>query len=330
MNLQSRPKALVLLVVLVLQTLLIGPASALSPTEIESCFADAINDSRSIEGAVTLEFDVGLIEYARNHSDAMRAADDLFHSTSAQLAEVLPAGWTRWGENIGWASGGDVCSRLHISFMNSAGHRANILNPDFTRVVVGVIEAGGTTWVTVVFYSHPDSLVAGLPPFTDDDGSLHELDIIALADAGVTQGCGSALFCPDAVLTRGQMAAFLVRALSLPATALDYFSDDDGGPFEAEINALAAAGITSGCDVGVFCPEASLRRGQMAAFLARALELPSTPTDYFVDDAGEFESDINAVAAAGITEGCGPTLFCPSDVVTRAQMASFLVRALGL
>ena len=69
----------------------------------------------------------------------------------------------------------------------------------------------------------------------------------------------------------------------------------------------------------------------MASFLARALNLPATPTDYFTDDEGSsYENDIDRVREAGITTGCGAGLYCPASNVTRAQMASFLVRALGL
>ncbi|MGF1667416.1 MAG: S-layer homology domain-containing protein [Acidimicrobiia bacterium] len=64
-----------------------------------------------------------------------------------------------------------------------------------------------------------------------------------------------------------------------------------------------------------------------AAFLSRALGLDPGP-DAFTDDVGgTFESEINALAAAGITRGCTVESFCPDEQVTRAQMASFLVRA---
>lgn len=51
--------------------------------------------------------------------------------------------------------------------------------------------------------------------FTDDDGSIFEDHIDKLATAGVTKGCAPGLFCPDDFVTRGQMAAFLTRALGL-------------------------------------------------------------------------------------------------------------------
>jgi hypothetical protein len=71
------------------------------------------------------------------------------------------------------------------------------------------------------------------------------------------------------------MAAFLVRALGLTDGAgSDTFVDDDGSIFEADIERLAASGITKGCNPPTnnrFCPEDRLTRGQMAAFLRRAI-----------------------------------------------------------
>jgi hypothetical protein len=74
------------------------------------------------------------------------------------------------------------------------------------------------------------------------------------------------------VISRGQMAAFLVRALDVPPSAHDSFTDDESSQFEADINSLAASGITGGCGGSRFCPNAVVTRGQMAAFLHRAFE----------------------------------------------------------
>jgi hypothetical protein len=67
------------------------------------------------------------------------------------------------------------------------------------------------------------------------------------------------------------MAAFLDRALDPDPTGADFFTDDETSIFEASINRLAAAGITTGCGNGKFCPLTSVTREQMAAFLRRAL-----------------------------------------------------------
>ncbi len=167
------------------------------------------------------------------------------------------------------------------------------------------------------------------PWFTDAVGSQFQSDILWLAESGITQGCGEDLFCPNQAVTRGQMAAFLSRALELPATGRDFFSDDGGSIFHADINRLAAAGIASGCGDRRFCPNGAVTRGQMAAFLSRALELPATGRDFFSDDGTSiFHADINRLAASGITSGCDAGRFCPNAAVTRGEMAAFLRRAM--
>ncbi len=171
---------------------------------------------------------------------------------------------------------------------------------------------------------------ASLTPFTDINGSTFRADIEWLYLQDITRGCAPTLFCPTADVTREQMAAFLVRAFDLPASSTDYFTDDETSTMEAEINALRAARITTGCAVAKYCPKANVTREQMAAFLVRALALPAATTDYFVDDeTSTFEADINALAKAGITTGCDPTHFCPRSNVSREQMAAFLHRAVG-
>ncbi len=176
--------------------------------------------------------------------------------------------------------------------------------------------------------------------FVDTAGSVHADSIDRLAAAGITAGCNPPTnnqFCPDDPVTRGQMAAFLSRGLGLDGTASDFFTDDGGISFEGDINKMAAAGITGGCNPPTrdqYCPWDTVTRGQMAAFLARALDLPETNVDYFTDDNGStFESDINRMAESAITSGCNPPAkdhYCAADEVTRAQMATFLTRALDL
>jgi hypothetical protein len=174
--------------------------------------------------------------------------------------------------------------------------------------------------------------------FLDDDASVHEGAIEAVAAEGITKGCNppdNDLFCPTAVVTRAQMASFLVRSLDLDPAA-NPFDDTSGSVHAADIAALAAAGITKGCnppDNTLFCPDQPVTRAQMASFLVRALDLePGTAS--FADTAGSVHgADIDALAAAGITKGCNPpdnTLFCPESPVTREQMATFLTRGLGL
>lgn len=168
--------------------------------------------------------------------------------------------------------------------------------------------------------------------FTDDDGSVHEPDIQAIAEVGITQGCGPNLYCPAEVVTREQMASFLVRALGLQPLASGPFTDLNPNVHVGDINALAAAGITLGCDTNRFCPSDPVQRDQMASFLTRAFELSPAPSAGFIDVPANNPhlADIDAIAAAGITVGCGAGSYCPTDVVRRDQMASFLSRSLDL
>jgi len=122
-------------------------------------------------------------------------------------------------------------------------------------------------------------------------------------------------------------------ALALPNTARAAgFTDIAASPFRADIEWLATRGVTRGCTSATFCPRAPVTRGQMASFLVRMFGYPAAPAGdpFHDDDASDHEGDINRLYAAGITAGCAPGRFCPNGIVTREQMASFLVRALAL
>ncbi|HDL42255.1 MAG TPA: hypothetical protein ENG98_04500 [Actinobacteria bacterium] len=209
-----------------------------------------------------------------------------------------------------------------------------------TRTIIVMLAATSMVFsvLSVVAYA------GDLPPlgtFFDDDGNIHEGNIEAIAADGITKGCNppdNDLYCPSATVTRGQMSAFLARALSLPGTSTDFFTDDNGSVFETDINRMAAAGITKGCnppDNDQFCPDANVTREVMAAFLVRAFGYSDDGGGgLFADTEGSiFVNDINKLATAGVTKGCNPpdnTNFCPTDLVLRDQMASFLARGLGL
>ncbi len=176
--------------------------------------------------------------------------------------------------------------------------------------------------------------------FVDDNGHFAERAIEAVKAEGITVGCNppaSDRFCPNQPVTRAQMAAFLARALRLPASDDDRFDDDDGSVFEGAIDRLATAGITVGCNPPVndrFCPDRSVSRAELAVFLVRAFHLePGTGSRGFVDVGGIYQNAIDRLRAAGVTQGCNPPVndrFCPDAPVTRAEMAVFLARVLHL
>lgn len=171
--------------------------------------------------------------------------------------------------------------------------------------------------------------------FWDDDGSTHEANIEAISAAGITKGCGNGKFCPNDLVTRGELAAFLHRSLrgKIPTGSHKAFSDISSSMFADDIIWLSATGITKGCENGRFCPNDPVSREQIAAFLRRALEssIPTgKPTQFSDVSSSTFASDIAWLSATGITRGCGSEKFCPSEPVTREQLATFLTRALGL
>ena len=109
--------------------------------------------------------------------------------------------------------------------------------------------------------------------FTDTTG-VHEANIDALAENGIANGITSTRFGTGNVTSRAEMASFIDRAFDTLSTGARWF-DDIGGTHQPAIDRLAANGITAGCAAGPtqFCPTQSVLRGQVAIFLARALEL---------------------------------------------------------
>ncbi len=217
------------------------------------------------------------------------------------------------------------------------GNDNSNVESDVIRLHPGIQSTGELTpanhgWTNPVARVTVERLPALGARFTDDNGNVHEFNIEIIAAVGITIGCNPSgtAFCPGDPTTRGQMAAFLNRALNLPDTTQDFFADDNGSIFEEDINRLAAAGITFGTSATTFSPHGPVTRGQMAAFVARAWALPSTSQDFFTDDNGSVhEADINRLAAAGVTKGTGPGTFEPFRAQQRDEMASFLARVLG-
>ena len=184
-----------------------------------------------------------------------------------------------------------------------------------------------------------DAVIKPGGTFTDDGTSSHRGWIEAISAAGITAGCEADRYCPSAPITRQQMATFIARAFDLPPATSHGFADvTPGNVHGPNVAAIAQAGVSLGCDPAgtLFCPDDVVTRQQMASFLARAIGL-ADGTAEFADVTSEnvHGGAIAAMGDAQITVGCnahalGPELFCPSDTVIRAQMATFLGRALDL
>lgn len=309
-------------------------SAAVDPVNAENQFVDLINDERTSRGLKPLAVQSDLVAGARYQADAIRDAGRLYHNPD--LASVVDSGWMKLGENVGY--GGTVAG-LHAAFMNSPSHRANVLDPNYTHVGLGVVVEGDKIWMAQVFMQAKAGYFTETtaqqttytPPFRDDDGLAYEPAIMTLVAAGITSGCSADKFCPYNYVSRAQMASFLQRAMGLTAPSIDFFWDDSFSTHQSAINAIANVKISVGCGGGKYCPSSTVSRGEIATFLVRALNLPSTSRDYFWDDNGsQHEAAINSIAAAGISSGCGGGAYCPWGGLTRGEMANFMVRGFEL
>ncbi|MBL8063643.1 MAG: S-layer homology domain-containing protein [Anaerolineales bacterium] len=169
--------------------------------------------------------------------------------------------------------------------------------------------------------------------------------IESLFDSGITGGCGNGNYCPTSPVTRAQMAVFLLKGIHGPSYAPPAVNGSTGFSDVATdywaaawIKQLAAEGITGGCGNGNYCPENTVTRDQMAVFLLKAkygssyappavngsTGFTDVPADYWA------AAWIKQLAAEAITGGCGGGLYCPSNPVTRDQMAVFLQKTFNL
>ncbi len=191
------------------------------------------------------------------------------------------------------------------------------------------------TWILHIGESFPD---------VPTDNQFYAF-IENLVHNGITGGCAAGNYCPADPVTRAQMAVFLLKSkfgqahVPPPCTGT-VFPDVPctGGPFDPWIEELAALGITGGCGGGLYCPNNTVTRQQMAVFLLKAFEgstyVPPVCAGVFEDVAcpSQFADWIEELADRQITGGCSvtPPLYCPTNPNNRGQMAAFLVKTFGL
>lgn len=132
----------------------VGVASA-SASEADT-IAALVNQARASAGLPGLIHNPAMDSVALQWADQMGAAQSMTHNPS--YSSQIPAGWTRAGENV--AMGQPTPLDMHTAWMNSAGHRANILG-DFTDVGIAFVTVNGTTWGVEDFGKYPGH--AGTP-----------------------------------------------------------------------------------------------------------------------------------------------------------------------
>lgn len=142
-----------------LATTLVGltpaPASASGPNT--SSLLSAINSARANAGRRPLSLQSDLSAVAYRWSQHMASTGTLAHNPS--LTRQV-SHWRWVGENVGY---GPSWSAIEVAFMNSPGHRSNILDRDYSQIGLGIVERNGRVWITQVFRSPSGSVTASKP-----------------------------------------------------------------------------------------------------------------------------------------------------------------------
>lgn len=237
-------------------------------------------------------------------------------------AVLLPNGWR--GLEIDWQASsapGANDGRVDLWVDGQAQPPLAGIDNDEARIAtarwgaVAGLDAGTSgAFLLDEFESRRHSQIGPLSSFADVP-TTHELWpwIQALYNAGVTAGCGEGRYCPDSIVTRGQMAVFLLKWTK------------DGG----------YAACPDGGDRS--CSDRVVTRGELAGFVLAAKEgtsyaPPPCTTAPFLDVPPASPSCpwIQGLAARGIADGCGSGNYCPNTTVTRGEIAVFLARTFRL
>jgi hypothetical protein len=274
--------------------------------------------------------------------------------------------WLEWRQPIGFdaalPAGATNGATVHLGSPSDYGCSTCILDmtPGTTTFTDGALPTGQSwsdteTGATLAVVSQAaGSLTVQVstptrPTFSDVAAGHVAYDAIeTLAWHGITRGCGSApaRFCPDALITRAEMAVFLERAKRgaafAPAGSGTTFADVPASHWAVGfIEQLYSDGITGGCFSGPlrFCPDQRVTRAEMAPFLLKARYgstfNPGKATGSVFGDvpAAHWAAPwIERLYSYGFTTGCtaSPRNYCPDLLLTRAQMAIFIKRVFNL
>lgn len=146
-----RPRIASTILVAALAAAGVGLVPGTAHASAESTLVSLINQERASRGISRLSVRSDLTSAARRQADAMADAGSIFHSSNLGGAV---SGWTMIGENVGTGTSVD---QVHDAFMDSSGHRANILERHFNEVGVGVVEKGGSLWIAELFVERRSS-----------------------------------------------------------------------------------------------------------------------------------------------------------------------------
>jgi hypothetical protein len=270
----------------------------------------------------------------------------------AESAQVL----TTWRNDAAAPVGpitGTIASSSPITIINANGTYGTIPATGEATASYGVLASGprpAQHWDAVIDETlstgegHAWTVHIG-PTFSDVLASPFYRSIETIVHGAVTGGCAPGQYCPDASVTREQMAVFVLTGKEgagyspAPCVPPNLFGDvPDTSPFCRFIEELAERGVVAGCAGNLYCPSDPVTREQMAVFVLRTLDPALSPpacvagSEMFGDVPANspFCRWIEEMARRGITTGCGGGNYCPADPNTRGEMAVFLTTAFGL
>ena len=256
-------------------------------------------------------------------------------STVVTVAIGTGCAWTASTNSPGW-----------VSFNGGSGNGNGTFTLTTAANTTGQAEMGA---VTVAGQSFKVMVAGTNQLFTDVTVGSQFFDYISLMyNNGITGGCNTSplMYCPTSDLTREQMAVFMVvgldlalgDALSYPQTP--YFQDvPTTSVYFPFVQRFAQLGITGGCTSSPpdFCPTNTINQEQMAVFTIVAWMLANnlttftyTETPYFSDvpSTSIYFKFVQKMMDMGFWTGCGSNQYCPTDAVTRADMAPMIMRAI--
>ena len=259
-----------------------------------------------------LEWDEHLAQVARQWSDVMARDGRMRHNPHwVEQSEIAGRGGAESVAHSGWGTGNVGAVGLTQLWMDSKGHRDNIMREPYASVGIGIsIDARGELWATAVFAAavpdpiempdpedevwpwndehtpHVRDLTGLCPPvaasrFVDVHSHVDAVDCLAALE--ITEGVGAGRYDPSGTVTRGQMAVFIDRVVGgappQPNAESRFLRPNDDAAFP-DVSAgqtdavarLAAAGIVSGYPDGTYRPQQPVTRAQMAHFLVATHE----------------------------------------------------------
>ena len=172
-------------------------------------------------------------------------------------------------------------------------------------------------------------------PFVDvPSGVYYEEAVLWAVDKGITKGTDTTHFSPNGICTRAQAVTFLWRAAGSPAAksgAMPFTDVKAGSYYETAVLWAVENGITKGTTATTFSPEQNCSRAQIVTFLWRSEKSPAAGTVNPFNDVKASAYYADAVLWAvkkDVTKGTTATTFSPNDNCTRAQIVTFLYRAM--